>query len=158
MSGACGRDSAPEKPVDGTTMAAVTTIETDSTVDTTDSGTIKPKAGEILHLSDAQIHKFLKQSDKPVIVDVWAPWCGPCKRLAPIMDDMARQYKGKATVVKVNLDENKAFANAHNIKSIPTVLFFQNAEVKETIIGLSRQKAYSNVLDKLLPETGSDTI
>jgi thioredoxin 1 len=74
-------------------------------------------------------------SDKPVLVDFWAEWCGPCKALSPVLDEIATEMDGKANVVKVNVDQASDLAQKFGIRGIPTLLFFKNGEVKSTLVG-----------------------
>lgn len=86
-------------------------------------------------------------SQLPVIVDFWAPWCGPCQILAPIMDQIAQDLSGKAKVVKVNVDENPQLAQTYQVVSIPTVILFQNGQPQKTLIGLQSKQAYLNLVN-----------
>jgi len=86
------------------------------------------------------------QSDVPVIVDFWAEWCGPCKMLSPLLDEIADEQAGKIKVVKVNVDEEQALSQQFGIQSIPTLLFVKGGEVKDKMIGLASKKA---LVDKL---------
>lgn len=86
------------------------------------------------------------QADVPVIVDFWAEWCGPCKMLSPLLDEIADEQAGKIKVVKVNVDEEQALAQQFGIQSIPTLLFVKGGEVKDKMIGLASKKA---LVDKL---------
>ncbi len=75
------------------------------------------------------------KSDKPVLVDFWAEWCGPCKALSPVLDEIATEMNGKANVVKVNVDQASDLAQKYGIRGIPTLIFFKNGEVKSTLVG-----------------------
>ena len=85
---------------------------------------------KIVHITDADFQSTLEGAgDKPVFVDFWAPWCGPCRMLAPSLDAAAEQFNGRAVIAKYNVDENSAIATENNIRGIPTVLVYKNGEV-----------------------------
>lgn len=92
------------------------------------------------------------QSDLPAMVDFWAPWCGPCRIMAPIVESIASRYEGKVKVAKVNVDENVDLAVRYSIMSIPTLLFFRNGQVVDRIIGAVPEKDIEERLNKLLSE------
>jgi thioredoxin 1 len=90
------------------------------------------------------------KSDKPVLVDFWAPWCGPCRQLAPTIDGLANKYAGKVKVGKLNTDDNQDVAVRYSISGIPAVLLFKGGEQKEKIVGLQREDVFVKSLDRLL--------
>lgn len=85
-----------------------------------------------------------------VLVDFWAPWCAPCRRIAPIVDQLAEDYDGRVTVAKVNIDENPSTPNRFFVRGIPTLLLFKDGELKETIVGLAAKDDLVRVIDKHL--------
>ena len=92
-------------------------------------------AEHIITLSDSTFDETVGSSDEAVVVDFWAEWCGPCKMIAPILDDIAGEYAGKVTVAKVNVDENSATAAKFGIRGIPTLMLFKNGQVAATKVG-----------------------
>ena len=92
-----------------------------------------------------------------VLVDFWAPWCAPCRRLAPTVDQLADEYNGRLTVAKVNIDENPVTPNRFFIRGIPTLLLFKNGELKETVVGLAAKDDLVRVIDKHLNDREQGT-
>ncbi|WP_421849114.1 thioredoxin TrxA [Marinomonas sp.] len=88
-----------------------------------------------IQITDAQFAEEVLNSDIPVIVDFWAPWCGPCKMIAPVLEDVAAEYAGKVKVVKLNVDENTETAPKYNVRGIPTLLIVKGGEVVATKVG-----------------------
>lgn len=94
---------------------------------------------KIVTLTDSGFEADVLKSEKPVLVDFWAPWCGPCKMIAPLLDVIAEEYDGKITVGKLNVDENTETAGKYGVRGIPTLLIFKDGEVKDSKVGaLSR--------------------
>ncbi|MFB9051674.1 thioredoxin [Formosa undariae] len=103
-----------------------------------------------LEITDANFEETVLKSDKPVVVDFWAAWCGPCRMVGPIIDEISTEYEGKAVVGKVDVDANQDFASKYGVRNIPTVLVFQNGEVVERQVGVAPKKSYTDAIDKLL--------
>ncbi len=104
----------------------------------------------VVNLTDDSFEAEVLNSQEPVLVDFWAEWCQPCKMLSPTMDEIADEYAGRAKVTKMNIDDNRQVATQFGIMSIPTVLLFQNGEVKNTFVGLSGKDKFASALDELL--------
>ncbi|WP_185873610.1 thioredoxin [Blattabacterium cuenoti] len=105
----------------------------------------------IQEINDENFEKVvLKSSKKPILVDFWAPWCAPCRNLSAILEDVCTEYKGKALVVKLNVDKNTKISSQYGIRSIPTMLFFKNGEKKDMHIGVSSKEDIKNKLDSLI--------
>ena len=101
----------------------------------------------IKHTSDATFGTDVLDSSIPVLVDFWAPWCGPCKMIAPILDNLAPEYAGKVSIVKLNLDENPQIPRKYGVRGIPTLLLFRDGDVHATHIGALSQAQLTQFLD-----------
>lgn len=88
------------------------------------------------------------QSDKPVFVDFWAPWCGPCQQMGPLVEELASEYEGKIKVGKLNVDENQVTAGKYNVMSIPTFLMFKGGEVVDTVVGGVQKEKLKEMIEK----------
>jgi thioredoxin 1 len=104
-------------------------------------------AANILELTDDNFDSEVRSSDQPVLVDFWAPWCGPCKMLGPILDELAGEFEGKAKIGKVNIDEHQGVAGQYGVSSIPTILIFKGGEVVEQHVGLKPKAALADSLN-----------
>ena len=100
--------------------------------------------------TDENFEGLVVKSDVPVLVDFWAPWCGPCRMVGPVLDEIAKEYAGKVKVVKVNIDEETGIAGAMGISSIPTVALFKGGEVVDVLVGARPKEAFTAALDKVV--------
>ena len=103
-----------------------------------------------LEITDSNFENEVLESDKPVLVDFWAEWCGPCKMIAPVVNELAEEYAGKVKFGKLDVDTNVQTAAAHNVLSIPTLLIFKNGEVVDKIIGAVPKSEIKKRLDAVL--------
>ncbi len=103
-----------------------------------------------VELTDANFEELVEKSNMPVLVDFWAEWCGPCRMVGPVVDELHSDYEGKALVGKVNVDDNPAISAKFGIRNIPTVLFFKNGEVVDKQVGAAAKSAYEQKLDALV--------
>jgi thioredoxin 1 len=93
-------------------------------------------AKDILEVGDSSFESEVLKSDKPVLVDFWAPWCGPCRAIAPIVEELAENFGDKVKFTKCNVDENPTTPTKYGIKSIPTLIFFKDGEIQDKVIGI----------------------
>lgn len=103
-----------------------------------------------IQFSDANFEGEVVKSDKPVLVDFWAPWCGPCRMLGPLVDELSQEYTGKIKVGKLNTDENAEVATKFRISAIPTLLFFKGGKVVDQLVGVHPKPEIKKRLDSLL--------
>ena len=108
----------------------------------------------IIEVTDANFDQLVLKSEQPVLVDFWASWCGPCRALAPIVDEVAQSYAGRVKVGKMNVDENAATPQRYSVRGIPTLLLFKDGQVKEQIVGYVARDVIEKALDKnVAPQT-----
>ena len=107
-------------------------------------------AGNATELQDASFDQEVLQSDQPYLVDFWAPWCGPCRMIGPIVEELAGEYAGKLKVGKVNVDDNQDIAARYGIASIPTLMLFKGGELRERITGAVPKATLKQAIDKHL--------
>ena len=103
-----------------------------------------------LEINDSNFEEIVLESDKPVLVDFWATWCGPCKALSPVIDEVAAEFEGKAVVGKCNVDDAADAPVEYGIRNIPTLLFFKNGELKDKLVGSTTKAAIADKLNALL--------
>ena len=103
-----------------------------------------------VEITDDNFEELVLKSDKPVLVDFWAEWCGPCKMLTPTIEAIAKDYKDKSSIVKINVDDAPAIATKYGIRSIPSILLFSNGEVVEQRVGAVSKEELASILDKTI--------
>ncbi len=105
---------------------------------------------KVLYVGDADFDSAVLQSGEPVLVDFWAEWCGPCKMISPVLDELAEAYQGKLKIAKLNVDENRATAVKYHVRSIPMLLLFKDGQIQATQIGAVGKGQLSQMIDKAL--------
>ncbi len=105
---------------------------------------------EPIHVTDASFEKEVLSADLPVIVDFWAPWCGPCRMVAPILDKLAKEYSGKILITKVNTDENPDWATKFGVQGIPTMLFVSGGKIAHRQVGALPEAMLRNIVEQFL--------
>ena len=101
-------------------------------------------------INDGNFENEVINSDLPVLIDLWAPWCGPCRAIAPVVGELATEYAGKLKVVKMNVDENPLTPSRYGVRSIPNLLFFKNGQVKDQIVGAVPKGHFVQAIDKIV--------
>lgn len=103
-----------------------------------------------LEITDSNFEELVLKADKPVLLDFWAEWCGPCRMLGPVIEELAKDYDGKAVIAKANVDQTPTLAAKYGIRNIPTLLFLVNGEIKDKQVGASDKRSLAQKLDALL--------
>jgi thioredoxin 1 len=103
-----------------------------------------------LEVNESKFNDEVIKSDKPVLVDFWAPWCGPCRMVAPVVEDISKEYKDKLKVVKVNVDENSGIADKYQVTNIPTLMLFKNGDVVNTMVGFQPKPALEKAINTMM--------
>ncbi len=104
----------------------------------------------VLHLTDAAFKKEVLESNLPVLVDFWAPWCGPCKMIAPVVEELAKEYDNKFKICKMNIDEDSKTASQFGVMSIPTLIFFKNGKAVDQVVGALNKVQLKKKIDSVL--------
>jgi thioredoxin 1 len=103
----------------------------------------------VIKLDESNFDREVTQDDKPMVVDFWAEWCGPCKMIAPLLDEIAREKAGSVKVAKVNVDENQSLSLKYNIRAIPALLLFKNGQLRDQVTGVTSKKDLLSRIDAL---------
>lgn len=108
--------------------------------------------GKPLAVSDDNFREEVIQSDVPVLVDFWAAWCGPCRMIAPMIEELVEEFEGRAKIVKLDVDYNPQTAMQYGVRSIPTLLFFKDGQVADQLIGATSKRSLANKLESLVTQ------
>jgi len=103
-----------------------------------------------IEFTDANFEELVLKSDKPVLVDFWAEWCGPCRMVGPVVEELSKEYDGKAVVGKVDVDSNPSVSAKYGLRNIPTILFFKGGEVVDKQVGVAQKSALAQKIDAQL--------
>ena len=108
-------------------------------------------SNNVVDLNDSNFEEFLLK-DKPILVDFWAEWCGPCKMLTPVIEELSNDFKDRAIIAKVNVDESPGIAQKYSIRSIPSLLFFSRGSVKQQLVGVASKQDIAGTIENLINE------
>jgi len=108
------------------------------------------KGESLVQFTDANFEQEVLKSEKPVLVDFWAPWCGPCRAVGPVVEDLAEAYKGRVKVGKINIDDNPKTATTYGVMSIPTLILFNKGDMMDKLVGLSPKDRLEGLIKKAL--------
>ncbi|MCG6534462.1 MAG: thioredoxin [Syntrophales bacterium LBB04] len=108
------------------------------------------KGESLVQFTDANFEQEVLKSEKPVLVDFWAPWCGPCRAVGPVVEDLAEAYEGRVKVGKINIDDNPKTATTYGVMSIPTLILFNKGDMMDKLIGLSPKERLEGLIKKAL--------
>ncbi|MCL4154883.1 UNVERIFIED_CONTAM: hypothetical protein GTU68_005931 [Idotea baltica] len=104
----------------------------------------------VVEVNDSSFDEVVLQSDVPVLVDFWAPWCGPCKAIAPVLDELASEYGDKIKIVKINVDDNKEAAMRYNVRGIPNLIIFNGGEAQNQIVGAVAKQELAKAVEQVV--------
>ncbi len=107
------------------------------------------ESGALLHVTDADFDQQILKSEVPALVDFWAAWCGPCRTVGPVVEELAGEYRDKVKVAKLNVDDNKQTPSKYGVKGIPTLILFKNGQVVDQIVGAVPKNKIKDMLDKV---------
>ena len=108
-------------------------------------------SNNVVDLNDSNFEEFLLK-DQPILVDFWAEWCGPCKMLTPVIEELSNDFKDRAIIAKVNVDESPGIAQKYSIRSIPSLLFFSKGSVKQQLVGVASKQDITGAIENLINE------